>query len=124
MAETANEAADNRIIDEALEKGMERLTTERIKTAVDQVLAGEAGARLKAYVKTCAHCGLCAEACHVYLSNDNDPRYSPAGKVKRTLGELIKRKGRVSPAFIRDMSEIASTECNVCKRCAITGSVS
>ena len=118
MAEAA-EKTTGKIVDEGLDKGAARLTPERIKQAVDQIFSGESGARLKTYVATCAHCGLCADSCHVYLSNDKDPKYSPAGKVKRTLGLLLKNKGRVTPEQIRDMSEIASTECNVCKRCSM-----
>ena len=86
---------------------------------INRVLKGESGARLKAYVETCIHCGLCSEACHYYLSHDNDPRYSPVGKVKQTLWEMIKNKGRVDAEFIKKASEIASTECNTCKRCAM-----
>jgi len=118
MAEPAENAA-KKIVDVGLDEGSARLTDDRLRKAVDQILSGESGARLTTYVNTCAHCGLCADACHVYLSNDKDPKYSPAGKVKRTLGELIRKKGRVSPEQIREMSEIASTECNVCKRCSM-----
>lgn len=107
------------IIDEGLDTGARRLTPERIKTVYNKMLGKAMGAKVRTYVDTCVHCGLCSDACHVYLSNDKDPKYSPAGKVKRTLGELIKKKGNVSPDFIKEMSEIASTECNVCKRCAM-----
>jgi Fe-S oxidoreductase len=83
------------------------------------VLKGETGARLKAYVDTCIHCGLCSEACHYYLSRDRDPHFSPVGKVKQTIWEMLKNKGKVSPEFIKKASEIASTECNLCRRCAM-----
>ncbi len=109
----------NSIADAGLDQGMAKLSEDRIEQVVNQVITSETGARLKAYVDTCVHCGLCAEACHIYLSLDRDPRFSPAGKVKRTMWELLKKKGKVSAEFIRDMSEIASTECNCCKRCAM-----
>ena len=83
------------------------------------MLATEGGARLKTYVETCVHCGLCSEGCHFYLSNDKNPIYSPAGKVKQTLGELIKKRGRVSVDFIKTACEIAFTECNLCRRCVM-----
>jgi Fe-S oxidoreductase len=40
------------------------------------------------------------------------------GKVKQTIWEMLKKKGRVSPEFIRQAAIIAHTECNLCKRCA------
>jgi len=110
---------EKKIIDEGLDKGIINLTQARIEQAINQVLKKESGARLKSYIDTCIHCGMCSDACHVYLSNDKDPRYSPAGKVKRTLHEMIQKKGKVSPEFIREASIIASTECNVCKRCSM-----
>ncbi|UCH21076.1 MAG: (Fe-S)-binding protein [Deltaproteobacteria bacterium] len=119
MAEPAKKVEEKKVIDEGLEKGTDRLTPDRIEKVIKQVLEGESGARLKAYVDTCIHCGLCSEACHYYLSHDNDPRWSPVGKVKQTLWEMLKKKGRVSADFIRTTAEIASTECNLCKRCAM-----
>ena len=118
MAEPVKQI-EKKIVDEGLEIGAQKLTEERIYKVINRVLKGESGARLKAYVETCIHCGLCSEACHYYLSHDNDPRYSPVGKVKQTLWEMIKNKGRVDAEFIKKASEIASTECNTCKRCAM-----
>ncbi len=107
-----------KIEDKGLEIGAERLTEDKIEKIINSVLKGETGARLKAYVDTCIHCGLCSEACHYYLSRDNDPHFSPVGKVKQTIWEMLKNKGKVSPEFIKKASEIASTECNLCRRCA------
>ncbi|HSO18944.1 MAG TPA: 4Fe-4S dicluster domain-containing protein, partial [Desulfosarcina sp.] len=108
----------NKIIDEGIEVGISRLTPERIESVINSVIDAETGARLKAYIETCIHCGLCSEACHYYLSHDHDPRFSPVGKVKQTIWEMVKKKGRVSPAFIREAAIIAHTQCNLCKRCA------
>ena len=118
MAELAEEI-EEKVIDAGLDRGAERLTEDKIEKVVNAVLRNETGARLKMYVETCIHCGLCSEACHIYLSRDRDPKLSPAGKVKRTMWEILKKKGKVTPEFIRDASEIASTECNTCKRCAM-----
>ena len=107
------------ILDEGIEKGAALLTDERIEKTIRRVIDGEGGARIKVYVDTCVHCGLCAEACHYYLSHDNDPRFSPAGKVKQTLGEMIARKGKVDRGFMKKAAEIAATQCNLCKRCAM-----
>ena len=121
MAEPAvnNKDESNKVVDEGLDKGIERLTPEKIKQVINKVLSSETGARLKAYVETCVHCGLCSEACHYYLSHDNDPKFSPAGKVKQTLWEILKKKGNVDPEFIKNAARIAYTECNLCRRCAM-----
>jgi Fe-S oxidoreductase len=118
MAETAEKIL-KKIIDEGLEIGAQNLSPERIEKVINRVLKGESGARLKAYIETCIHCGLCSEACHYYLSHDKDPRYSPVGKIKQTLWEMVKKRGKVDAEFIKKASEIASTECNTCKRCAM-----
>ncbi|MCP3953254.1 MAG: (Fe-S)-binding protein, partial [Desulfobacterales bacterium] len=51
--------------------------------------------------------------------HDKDPAYSPVGKVKQTMWEILKRNGRVDIDFVRDMVRISQTECNLCKRCAM-----
>ena len=105
--------------DIGIEKGAEKLTPEKIEQVVNKVLKGESGARFKTYVDTCVHCGLCSEACHYYLSHDNDPAYSPAGKIKQTIWEMVKKKGKVDVEFIKQACEIAHGECNLCRRCAM-----
>ena len=106
-----------RIEDLGVDKGVAKLTPEKIEKTINGILAMEGGARLKSYVETCVHCGLCSEACHFYLSHDKDPAFSPVGKVKQTLWEIIKNKGKVSPDFMRRALEICHTECNLCRRC-------
>jgi hypothetical protein len=39
--------------DPGLDKGIEKLTPEKIKKVIDRVLSAETGARIKAYVDTC-----------------------------------------------------------------------
>ncbi len=118
MAEPAVNIA-KQITDEGLVTGASKLTPEKIERVINSVLKAETGARLKTYVDICVHCGLCSEACHFYLSHDKDPRYSPAGKVKQTIWEILNKKGKVDAEFIKRASEIASTECNLCRRCAM-----
>lgn len=119
MDQTASMNDIKPIADVGLDEGVARLTPEKIEAVINEVINKETGARLRAYVSTCVHCGLCSEACHYYLSRDNNPRFSPAGKVKQTIWEMLDRKGKVSPEFIRTAAEIAYTECNLCKRCAM-----
>ena len=118
MAEPAKKQREP-ISDNGIEAGGERLTPGNIEKAIRKVLKGESGARLKAYVDTCIHCGLCSDACHYFLSHDREPRYSPVGKVKQTLWEMLRSGGRVDADFIKRASRIASIECNACKRCAM-----
>ena len=110
---------EGKIQDIGIDKGAENLTPEKIEKVVNQVLKGEAGARLKTYVETCVHCALCSDACHYYLSHDNDPKFSPAGKIKLTIWEMLKKKGKVSVDFMKQACEIAHSECNLCRRCAM-----
>lgn len=111
--------AAKEITDAGIVGGAAKLTPEKIEKVINNVLKAEGGARLKTYVDICAHCGLCSEACHFYLSHNNDPKYSPAGKVKQTVWEILKKKGKVDVEFIKRASEIASTECNLCRRCVM-----
>jgi Fe-S oxidoreductase len=119
MAVAAEKKEDKwgKIEDKGLDEGIKKLTPEKIEKVIKKALAVMGGARLKTYVDTCIHCGLCSDACHQYLSNDCDPRFAPVAKVRQTMWEILKNNGRVSPKFIRRAAEIAYTECNLCRRC-------
>jgi Fe-S oxidoreductase len=107
------------VSDQGLDQGILKLTPEKIQTTIQHVLKNETAARLKTYVKTCVHCGLCSNACHFYNSHDGDPKYAPVSKVKDTMWEILRKDGNVSPEFIRQAARIAFTECNVCRRCSM-----
>jgi Fe-S oxidoreductase len=107
------------IVDEGIQNGIKHLTERTIEKCINRIINDETGARFRAYIETCVHCGLCSEACHFYLSQNNDPKLSPVGKVKRTLWEILKKKGLVDAEFIGKAAEIAYTECNLCKRCSM-----
>ncbi|WP_243545331.1 electron transfer complex ferredoxin TmcB [Pseudodesulfovibrio tunisiensis] len=111
------EAFDRKIEDVGLQDGIAKLTPEKIEKTINEVLQGETGAKLKAYHETCVRCGLCAQACHFYVSHDGDPSYSPAGKVAQTMSVILDKKGKVSAEFIYKAAQIAYTECNLCRRC-------
>ena len=40
------------------------------------------GARFKMWLNICAHCGLCADTCHFYTANGNDPKMIPSYRVR------------------------------------------
>jgi len=75
--------------------------------------------RMKTWLEICAHCGMCAESCFLYLVNGRDPKQVPAYKIQSTLGEIIKRKGKVDNQFMRDTMEVAWAKCTCCNRCGI-----
>ncbi len=119
MTEQNTAEVKKEIVDPGLDIGIARLTPERIEKVVNRVLNSETGSRLKMYAEMCVRCGLCSEGCHYFMSHDGDPWFAPVSKVKNTMWEMIKRKGRVSPEFIRQAALIAYTECNLCRRCAM-----
>jgi Fe-S oxidoreductase len=114
-----NETSESQVEDPGIDEAIARLTPEEIQGTIQRVLTKEAAARLKIYLDTCVHCGLCAEGCHTYLSRNKDPRFSPVGKVKSTIWEMVKRDGKIPPETLRDMARIAYTECGTCRRCSM-----
>lgn len=108
---------DRKIEDVGLNRGVARLTPERIQSTFKALISGETGAKLKAYYETCMRCGYCSQACHYYVSHDNDPSYSPVGKCTQTMWNLLRKNGKVDPEDIYNCAQIAYTECNLCRRC-------
>jgi heterodisulfide reductase subunit C len=68
-------------------------------------------------LRVCAHCGLCAESCFLYVANDRRPEYMPSHKFIYTLGILYRKKGRVGRAELESMRHIAWRRCVLCTRC-------
>jgi Fe-S oxidoreductase len=110
---------DALVVDPGIDESIAKLTPERIEKTILRVLKKENSGRLKVYLETCVHCGLCSEGCHTYLSRDKDPDFAPVAKVKETLWVMVKRKGKVSPEFIKKCARIAFTECGACRRCSM-----
>lgn len=106
------------IKDPGLDEMIKNLTQDKIEKAYNAVF-GKLSSRIKAIIETCMHCGLCAEACQWYLSNDKDPTYAPVAKMRMTAWELINRKGKVDAEFIKQCARIVFTECNICHRCSM-----
>lgn len=104
--------------DVGLDESIKKLTPEKIEKAINAVI-GKLSARIKAVIETCIHCGLCAEACQWYLSNDKDPSYAPVAKMRMTIWEMIRRDGKVDAEFIKQCARIVFTECNICHRCSL-----
>jgi len=85
---------------------------------VKSILAANNGARMRSWLDICARCGLCAESCFFYLAHDNDPKLSPAYKVKTTVGEMYRRKGEVGREFLEEAYEVLWGQCTMCRRCS------
>jgi Fe-S oxidoreductase len=83
------------------------------------ILNGALGARMKLWLKSCYHCGLCADSCFFYLAHGKDPKYMPSYKVIKTLGEISKRKGKVSRQFLEEAADIVFGNCTGCRRCSM-----
>lgn len=75
--------------------------------------------RIRTWLEICAHCGMCADSCFLYLSNDRDPKQVPAYKIQSTLGEIVKRKGDVDNQFMHMAMETAWAKCTCCNRCGM-----
>ena len=67
---------DAKVVDPGIDQQIEKLTSKRIEQVINKVLKKESAARLKVYLETCVHCGLCSDACHTYLSRDKDPDFA------------------------------------------------
>ncbi len=87
--------------------------------ALKKTLEATFKSRLKTWLKICAHCGMCADACHFYIANDNDPEQVPSYKIQSTLGELVKKKGNVDNAFMQYCMDTAWGKCTCCNRCGM-----
>ncbi len=75
--------------------------------------------RIRTWLAICAHCGMCADSCFLYRINDRDPKQVPAYKIHSTLGEMIRRKGKVDNAFMQMCMETAWAKCTCCNRCGM-----
>lgn len=75
--------------------------------------------RLKTWLNICAHCGLCADSCFLYIANKKDPKQVPSYKIQSTLGKIIKNKGKVDNAFMRMVMDTAWGKCTCCNRCGL-----
>jgi len=91
----------NHKLREVLEEEFARneLPVDQVK--IRQILDANNGARIRTWLSICSRCGLCAESCFVYLANDRNPKLSPAYKVKQTLGQMYRRKGKVDRDFLK-----------------------
>lgn len=90
------------------------INPESIRQAVDARM----NARLKMWMRICAHCGLCADTCHFFTAKGRDPRMVPSFKAQK-LKKLVKKKGNVDEKFMQELYDTAFGECTLCRRCTL-----
>ena len=73
--------------------------------------------KMKLSLKICAHCGLCAESCFIYVTRGKKPEYMPSHKMIHSIGKLYKKKGKVNWETLEEIKEIAWKRCVLCTRC-------
>ncbi|MGA7801644.1 MAG: (Fe-S)-binding protein [Gammaproteobacteria bacterium] len=83
------------------------------------------------HMDSCVHCGMCAEACHFYVTT-GDPKYTPIWKIepfkqvyKREAGpfaffyRLLNLKPALTVDRLRQWQELIYDSCTVCGRCSM-----
>ena len=108
--------------------------TDKHKQAL-KLLASRLDGKLITHLNSCVHCGLCAESCHYYLS-ENKASYIPGKKVDQ-LASIYRRyhtlAGKLVPALtgarnlddktIEELKDLAFGSCSMCGRCVIHCSI-
>jgi Fe-S oxidoreductase len=104
--------------------------TERVKRAM-QNFVKDFGRTAAIYMESCIHCGMCAEACHYYVTTEN-PKYTPIWKIepfkqayKREYGPFawfyrtLNLKSPVTVERLEEWQELIYDSCTVCGRCSL-----
>ncbi len=104
------------------------MENETVATAL-KVLEKQLNRPLAASLEVCARCGICAEACHYYVA-DQELQHVPAYRAEQ-LRQVYRREhdffGKHFPnwvnaksldeATLEKMTEMAFSECTLCRRC-------
>lgn len=101
---------------------------ERVNTA-KRVMLEKIDAALAVDLEACVHCGLCAEACHYYLST-GDAKYTPIRKLdlmkrlyrrERGPGRWLYRLATkdITIKDLQEWEELVFDSCTACQRCSL-----
>lgn len=106
------------------------LTEEKAVLALD-VLRQRLNRQLEASLDVCVRCGLCAEACHYYISNPK-PEHVPAYRaeqLRKIYRQLFDPLGRIAPGWagaapldqsmVEQLIATAFGSCTMCGRCVL-----
>lgn len=103
---------------------MDETTSRKLKDLFETKLNGA----MRLYLDTCARCGVCVEACHVYASQPQT-RYTAVGRaevVRKVFKKYFRMEGKLAPwlgevlAFEDDTVDRlydAAFSCTGCRRC-------
>lgn len=101
---------------------------ERVDTA-KRVMLDKIDSQLAVDLEACVHCGLCAEACHFYLSTE-DPKYTPIRKLELMKRLYHRERGPARWLYrlfteditieeLQEWEELVYDSCTVCQRCSL-----
>lgn len=103
---------------------------ERLQAAM-QSFVSEFGVTAALHLESCVHCGLCAPACHFYVTT-GEPKYTPIHKLQpfrraywreaSPLAPLIRKLGLVKAPTIEDLQDwqaLIYDACTMCGRCTL-----
>lgn len=71
---------------------------------------------MREMLSACISCGMCAESCF-YFKNTGKRSAIPSYKVRKTVGRLFRKKGRVSRKELEGMADLLWGHCAVCRQC-------
>lgn len=111
-----------------MELPSERSDQERVETA-KRVMLEKMDSALAVDLQACVHCGLCAEACHFYLSTQ-DPKYTPIHKLALMRRLYRRERGPLRWLYrlttkditiddLEEWQELVYDACTVCQRCSL-----
>ena len=112
------------------DKQGEMADDERVHKAMVH-FAKDFGTTAAAYLDSCIHCGMCADACHYYAAT-GDPKYTPIWKLepfkqayKREASpfaffyRLFGLKKKVTVEELEEWQHLLYDSCTVCGRCSL-----
>jgi len=101
---------------------------QKVERAKEAMIAGMT-ADMATYLESCIHCGMCAEACHFYIST-HEAKYTPIYKLEplkkvyrrelaptRWLNRLTTRD--ITVTDLENWKEFAYDSCTQCGRCSL-----
>lgn len=114
----------------AFDRQGEQTDQARLDAAMSS-FAREFGVTAALHMESCVRCGLCAEACHFFLTT-GDPKYTPVYKLEpfrrayfreaSPLAPLVRALGLVRKPTIADLEqwqELLYDSCTMCGRCTL-----